>query len=78
MKLVNLETGKSCQVVKSNQGFKVVYSHGIAIETYTTMRSIQIIDDTAYVIWSDYTVSFTGGFMFISLETGEKFIRARD
>lgn len=78
MKLVNLETGKPCHAVKSNQGFKLVYSHGIAIEAYTTMRTIQIIDDGAYVIWSDYTVSYTGGFMFTSLETGEKFILVRD
>lgn len=77
MKFVNLETGKSCQLVKSNQGFKVVYSHGIAIESYTTMRSIQIIDDV-YVVWSDYTVSFTGGLMYISLETDDKFIVVRD
>lgn len=77
MKFVNLETGKSCQIVKSNQGFKVVYSHGTAIESYTTMRAIQVIEGYAYVVWSDYTVAFTGGFMFISRESGEKFIVVR-
>ena len=77
MKLVNIETGKECKAVKSDKGFKVVYSHGIAVESYTTMRTVQIIEDDSYVVWADYTVSFTGGFMFISLETGEKFIRVR-
>ena len=77
MKLVNLETGKECKTVKSNKGFKVVYSHGIAIENYTTMRTVQIIEDDIYVIWADYSVSYTGGFMFISLDTGEKFILVR-
>ena len=77
MKLVNLETGKACKALKSDKGFKVIYSHGIAIESYTTMRTVQIIEDYAYVVWADYTVSFTGGFMFISLETGEKFIVIR-
>ena len=78
MKLVNLETGKECKAVKSDKGFKVVYHHRIAVEYYTSMRNVQIIEDEVYVVWADYTVSYTGGFMFISLETGEKFILVRD
>ena len=78
MKLVNLETGKFYRVAKSSQGFKVVYPHGISNETYISIRTIQIIEDDTYIVWDDYTVSYTIGLMFISIETGEKFISVRD
>lgn len=78
MKIVNIETGDSFRVVISNKGFKVVYSHGLGIETYFSMRAVQVIEDDTYVVWTDYTVSYTVGFMFVSLETGEKFVVVRD
>lgn len=78
MKLINLETGRKCETVKSDKGFKVIYRHGTVVEKYVYMRAVQTLFDEIYVVWDDYAVTYTGGFMFISLETGEKFIVVRD
>ena len=77
MKFVNLETGKVSKFVKSNEGFKVVYPHGVGVETYTTARAIQTTLDNLYMVWSDYVVYLSNYVMFTSLETGEKFIIVR-
>jgi hypothetical protein len=78
MKFVNLETGKVRKFVKSNEGFKVVYPHGIGVETYTCLRAIQTTIDNLYAVWADYMVFQSRYVMIISLETGEKFVTVRD
>lgn len=78
MKFVNLETGKASKFVKSNEGFKVVYSHGVGVETFTTLRAIQTTLDNIYAVWADYVVFQSRYVMFISIETGEKFVTVRD
>lgn len=78
MKFVNLETGKASKFVKSNEGFKVVYSHGVGVESFTTLRAIQATLDSLYAVWADYAVFNSLYVMFISLETGEKFVTVRD
>ena len=77
MKFVNLETGKASKFVESNEGFKVVYPHGAGVETFTTIRAIQTTLDNLYTVWADYVVFHSRYVMFISLETGEKFIIVR-
>lgn len=77
MKFVNLETGKASKFVKSNDGFKVVYPHGVAVDTYYTMRAIQIVMDNQYTVWHDYVVFKSNYIMIISLETNEKFVVLR-
>ena len=77
MKFVNLETGKASKFVKSNEGFKVVYPHGVGVETFTTIRAIQTTIENLYTVWSDYVVFLSNYVMFISLETGEKFVIVR-
>ena len=78
MKFVNLETGKASKFVKSNEGFKVVYPHGVAVDTYYTMRAVQISMDKLYTVWHDYVVFNSNYVMFTSLETGEKYVIVRD
>lgn len=77
MKFVNLETGKASKFVKSNEGFKVVYPHGVGIETFYSMRAAQISMDNLYTVWQDYVVFNSDYVMVTSLETGEKFIVVR-
>ena len=78
MKFVNLETGKVSKFVKSNEGFRVVYPHGLGAETYTSIRAIQTTLDEIYTVWCDYMVFHSYYAMFSSLETGEKFLVVRD
>lgn len=78
MKFVNLETGKASKFVKSNEGFKVVYPHGVGVETFTSIRAIQTTLDNLYTVWSDYVVFLSNYVMFISLETNEKYVIVRD
>lgn len=78
MKFVNLETGKASKFVKSNEGFKVVYPHGVGVETFYTMRAAQTSMDNLYTVWQDYVVFNSNYVMVISLESGEKFVTVRD
>ena len=78
MKFVNLETGKASKFVKSNEGFKVVYPHGVGVVTFESVRAIQTTLDNLYTVWSDYVVFLSNYVMFTSLETGEKYVIVRD
>ena len=78
MKFVNLETGKASKFVKSSEGFKVVFSYGVGVETFKSIRAIQATLDALYTVWADYVVFQSHYVMFISLETSEKYVIVRD